>query len=147
MDDGNSPHGVTIDTLITAAYKLNAAYRANASWVANSNTWSVIRKLKDSQNAYLWQPATAMGQPDRLLGFPCVTWEQMDDLDVSGGGNTTFPIAVGDWRRAYTIADRHEVRILLDQVTEVGFTKFYVRKRTYGAPMNVNAAKFVRSTA
>ena len=48
VDDGDSPHGITIDTLISAAYKLNAAYRVNASWVANSNTWSVIRKLKTS---------------------------------------------------------------------------------------------------
>jgi HK97 family phage major capsid protein len=108
----------------------------------------VIRKLKASTSGdYLWQPSSAGGQPDRLLGYPVAIWEQMDDLDVSGGGNATYPIAFGDFRRAYTIADRHDVRITKDEVTAVGFTKFYVRKRTYGAPMNTNSVKFLKTAA
>ena len=70
----------------------------------------------------------------------------MPDIDVSGGGAPEmFPIAFGDFRRAYRLLDRQDVRITLDQVTEVGFTKFYVRKRVYGMPADTNAVKFLRT--
>ena len=145
MDDGDSPYALDMDTLISLVYKVASQYRANGWFAMNSSTASAIRKLKASTSGdYLWQPSSIVGQPDRLLGYPVAVWEQMDDLST---GAAKFPVAFGDFRRAYTIADRHDIRITRDEVTEVGFTKFYVRKRTYGAPVNTNAVKFLKTAA
>jgi HK97 family phage major capsid protein len=66
---------------------------------------------------------------------------------VTGGAAATFPIAVGDFSRAYSIVDLHDVRITRDEVTTPGFTKFYVRRRSLGHPTNTNAVKFIRTAA
>ncbi len=113
----------------------------------NSNTAAVVRKLKTVDGQYLWQVGFAGGQPDSLLGYPVAIWEQMDDIDVSGGSNPSYPIAFGNFRRAYTLADRTDLRITVDPVTEPGFRKFYVRRRVYGHPANTNAVKFLRTAA
>jgi HK97 family phage major capsid protein len=71
----------------------------------------------------------------------------MDDLDVTGGSNTKFPVAFGNFRRGYVLADRVGLRITRDNVTNVGFVKFYIRRREGGHPLNNDAIKWIRSTA
>ena len=144
--DDDSPYAISGDGLISLAYKVNSIYRAGASWAMNSNTAAIVRKLKMTDR-YLWTDSLSVGQPASLLGYPVAIWEQMDDVDVSGGNNPSFPIAFGNFRRAYTIADRHDMRITVDQVTEPGFTKLYIRKRVYGHPRNNDAVKFLRTAA
>jgi HK97 family phage major capsid protein len=137
-----TPGGVAIlaDSLIDLLYTLNAAYRARATWVFNSLTAAAIRKLKDTTNQYLWQPGLQMGQPERLLGFPVAIWENMQNV-----GANNFPVAVGDWRRAYYLADRVGLRITRDNVTNVGFVRFYVRRREGGHVLDNHAAKFLQT--
>jgi HK97 family phage major capsid protein len=72
----------------------------------NSATVAVVRKLKDENNQYFWAPGLTAGQPDRLLGYPVETWEQMDDV-----GANTCPIAFGDFRRGYLLVDCVGLRI------------------------------------
>src|SRR5690606_22683507 len=103
--------GILPDTLIDLIYTLNSAYRAGATWVMNSVTTGAVRKLKDGDSQYLWQPGLQMGQPDRLLGYPVETWEQMDDI-----GANNFPVAFGNFRRAYVLADRVGLRVTRDAV-------------------------------
>jgi len=69
----------------------------------NSNTLGSVRKLKDTTNQYLWQPGLPAGQPNLLNGYPVATWEQLDDI-----GSARFPVAFGDFRRGYLIAERYE---------------------------------------
>lgn len=137
-----TPGGVAIlaDTLIDLLYTLNSAYRSRATWVFNSLTAAAIRKLKDTTNQYLWQPGLQMGQPERLLGFPVAIWENMQNV-----GANNFPVAVGDWRRAYYLADRVGLRITRDNVTNVGFVRFYVRRREGGHVLDNHAAKFLQT--
>jgi len=137
-----TPGGVAIlaDTLIDLLYTLNSAYRARAVWVFNSLTAAAIRKLKDTTNQYLWQPGLQLGQPERLLGFPVETWENMPNI-----GANLFPVAIGDWRRAYYLADRVGLRITRDNVTNVGFVRFYVRRREGGHVLDNHAAKFLQT--
>lgn len=129
------------DRLIDTQYKLNSAYQAGAVWAMNSTTVGVVRKLKDSTNQYLWQPSMIVGQPDTLLGKPVTVWEQMAAI-----ANNAHPIAYGNFRRGYTIADRVGLRITRDNVTNVGFVRFYVRRREGGIVRNNNAIKFIKTT-
>jgi HK97 family phage major capsid protein len=63
-------------------------------------TVSSLRKLKDNNGAYLWQPSVQAGQPDRLLGYPLYTSPY-----VPAAAANALPIAFGDFSN-YGIADR-----------------------------------------
>lgn len=136
----NSPAAISSDDLIDLQYALNASYRSAATWVMNSNTAGAIRKLKASGTGeYMWQPSYQAGQPDMLLGKPIESWEQMSDV----GGNA-FPVAFGDFKQGYLLTERTGLRITRDNVTNVGYVRFYVRKREGGIPLNNDAIKFLR---
>ena len=106
----------------------------------NSLTTASVRKLKDTTGQYHWQPGLQVGQPAMLLGYPVETWEQMSDI-----GANNFPIGFGAWRRAYLLVDRVGLRITRDNVTNIGFVRFYVRRREGGIVLNNDAAKFIRT--
>jgi HK97 family phage major capsid protein len=129
------------DRLIDTQYKLNSAYQMGAVWTMNSTTAGVVRKLKDTTNQYLWQPSMIVGQPDTLLGKPVSIWEQMATI-----ANNAHPIAYGNFRRGYVIADRVGLRITRDAVTNIGYVRFYVRRRQGGIVLNNNAIKFIKTT-
>lgn len=140
---GSSPAvaEVTPDALIDLQYALNSSYRVNASWVMNSVTTGSVRKMKDTTGQYLWQPSLQAGQPDMLLGRPVETWEQLDDV-----GTNKYPIAFGDFSQGYVLTDRVGLRITRDNVTNVGFVKFYVRRREGGIVLNNDAIKWLKTT-
>ena len=69
----SSATAITADELIDLFYSLKAPYRRNAVWVLNDSTIKAIRKLKDNQGQYLWQPSLTAGAPDLLLGKPVRT--------------------------------------------------------------------------
>ena len=98
---GALPASNPSDVLIDTVYALKAGYRQNANWVMNRKTQAAIRKLKDADGNYLWQPPAAAGQRAMLMGFPLVEAEDMPDA----GANTT-PIAFGDFSRGYLVVDR-----------------------------------------
>ena len=60
---------VTADELVNLMYSLKSPYRRNAKWLMNDATISAIRKLKDGNGVFLWQPSLRAGEPDRLLGY------------------------------------------------------------------------------
>lgn len=142
VEGSGSPNELDGDLLLSLIYKLNSRYRAGASFVMNSVTTGAVRKLKDAMGQYLWAPGLQAGQPDRLLGFPVATWEQMDDV---GAGAGKFPIGFGDWRRGYVLTDRVGLRITRDNITNVGFVRFYVRRREGGIVLNNDAVKWIRT--
>lgn len=130
------------DSLINAVYTLNSAYRPGSVWTMNSLTTGAVRTIKDTTGQYLWAPGLVAGQPDRLLGYPVETWEQMDNP-----GANAHPIAFGNFRRAYVLVDRVGLRITRDNVTNVGFVRFYIRRREGGHVLNNDALKFIKTTA
>jgi HK97 family phage major capsid protein len=140
----NSPASAEIqpDALITLLYAVNSRYRANGTWVMNSNTAAAIRKLKDAEGRYLWQPAFMAGQPEQLLGYPVAIWEAMDDIATN-----SFPVAFGDFRKGYRLVDRTEIRITIDaNITTPGRVKYYVRRREGGCVLVNDAIKWLRAT-
>ena len=127
------------DALIDLIYKLKAKYRRNGTWLMNSTTASTVRKFKDADGNLIWQRSVIDGQPDRLLGYPVEYDEAMPDV---GAGE--FPVAFGDWSRAYIIADRLGVRILRDPYTSKPNVLFYATKRVGGALLDSNAIKLLK---
>ena len=130
------------DVYLDMVYALRARYRANARWLTNKLVISSLRKYKDTTNQYLWQPALTAGQPSTFLGYGIT---EAEDMPVVGAGN--FPLAFGDFREGYLIADRVGQRITRDEITTPGFVKFYVRKRVGGKLRNTQAIKLLRISA
>lgn len=95
-----SATAVTADELMDLFYSLKAPYRKNAIWTLNDSSIKAIRKLKDSNGQYLWQPSLSIGTPDTVLGRPLKTSTYMPTIE--SGAKT---IAFGDFNY-YWIADR-----------------------------------------
>jgi HK97 family phage major capsid protein len=131
---------ITADALIDLCYGLNSKYRANATWVMNSATAGKIRKLKDSNGQYLWQAGLTNLTPDTLLGRPVAIWEDLDNI-----GANKLPVAFGDFRRGYLLAQRKELRVTVDEITTPGKTKFYVRRREGGIVFDNDAIKWLKT--
>ena len=91
---------ITIDDVISLIYSLKAPYRKNAVFLMNDATVGLIRKLKDGNGAYLWQPSVQAGQPDKILGFDVYTTPFAPA--IAGGA---LPVAFGDFQN-YWIGDR-----------------------------------------
>lgn len=117
------------DALISFMYSLPAFYRNRSSWMMNGATLATVRKLKDGQGNYLWQPSYQAGQPETLLGRPVV--EAVDMPEVASG---TFPIAFGDFATAYRIYDRVSLSVMRDpySVATKGLVRFHARRRVGG---------------
>jgi HK97 family phage major capsid protein len=130
------------DVLIDALYSLKAQYRANATWFMNRATTRLVRKLKDSDGAYLWSPGIAAGQPATVLGYPVAAFEDMPDPATG-----SLSIAVGDMRQAYQIVDRQGIRMLRDPYTAKPKILFYATKRTGGTVVNGEALKLIQFAA
>lgn len=95
-----SSTAVTADELMDLYYSLKSPYRKKSVWVLNDSTIKAIRKLKDSNGQYLWQPSLTAGTPDTILGRPVKTSAYMPA--IAAGAKT---IAFGDFSY-YWIADR-----------------------------------------
>lgn len=95
-----SATAITADELIDLFYSLKASYRRNAVWVLNDSTIKAIRKLKDNQGQYLWQPSLTAGAPDLMLGKPVRTSAYMPAIAADAKS-----VAFGDFSY-YWIADR-----------------------------------------
>lgn len=135
---GGSPEARLIDLVHT----LKAAHRQGASWIMNSATLAEVRKLKTADGAFLWQAGLVEGQPDRLLGYPVVEAEDMPDIAT---GN--YPIAFGNFRAGYLIAERSATQILRDPFTNKPFVHFYATKRVGGQVLDSAAIKLFRIEA
>ena len=95
-----SATAITADEIIDLFYSLRAPYRKNAVWILNDATIKAIRKLKDNNGNYLWQPSLTAGTPDTILGRPVYTSSYVPT--IAAGAKT---IAFGDFSY-YWIADR-----------------------------------------
>ncbi|SRR5690606_12369665 len=130
------------DRLIDLVYALKSGYRSNARWVMNRATQAVIRKFKDGDGNYLWQPGIQAGAPATLLGFPITEAEDMPDIAADA-----LAIAFGDFRRGYLVVDRIGVRVLRDPFSSKPFVMFYTTKRVGGGVQNFEAIKLMKFAA
>jgi HK97 family phage major capsid protein len=137
--DGDWPASDESDVLIDLVYALKAGYRQNATWVMNRKTQAAVRKLKDADGNYLWQPPATAGGRASLMGFPLVEAEDMADI-----GSGAFPIAFGDFRRGYLVVDRQGVNVLRDPYSAKPYVLFYTTKRVGGGIQDFEAIKLLK---
>lgn len=91
---------ITADEIINLIYALKRPYRKSATFIINDQTLAILRKLKDGNGAYIWQPSYQVGEPDSLLGYPVYTSAYVPT--VAAGKPV---IAFGDFSY-YNIGDR-----------------------------------------
>jgi HK97 family phage major capsid protein len=139
---GGWPADDPSDKLIDLVYTLKAGYRQNASWVMNRKTQGAVRKFKDADGNYLWQPGVAAGAKATLLGFELVEAEDVPDL-----GAAATPVAFGDFRRGYLVVDRMGVNVLRDPYTAKPYVLFYTTKRVGGGVQDFDAIKLLKFSA
>lgn len=95
-----SATAVTIDEIMDLFYSLRSPYRKKATFLMNDATVKAIRKLKDGNGQYIWQPSITAGAPDTILNRPIKTSSYVPAL-----GSAAKAIAFGDLSY-YWVADR-----------------------------------------
>jgi HK97 family phage major capsid protein len=135
---GSAVEGKLIDLI----HALKSGYRQGASFVMNSATLARVRKLKTADGAFLWQPGMVEGQPDRLLGYPVIEAEDMPDVAANA-----FPIAFGNFRAGYLIAEHGATKVLRDPFTNKPFVHFYATRRIGGQVLDSSAIKLLKIEA
>ena len=95
-----SATAITADEIIDLYYSLRVPYRKNAVWLMSDTTVSALRKLKDGNGQYLWEPSMVAGTPNKILGCEVITSSYMPT--AAAGAKS---VAFGDFTY-YWIADR-----------------------------------------
>ncbi len=127
---------MTADGIFDLVYSLKAPYLINARFMAARLTIRDLRKLKDGDGRYLWEPIFKVGQPASIVGYPI---HQADDMPAVSAG--LEPIVFGDMKTAYTIVDRKGIRVLRDPYTAKPYVVFYTTRRVGGDVVNFEAIK------
>lgn len=130
------------DKILDLVYAAKAPYRANGTFMMSRATVSAVRKLKDGQGNYLWQPASAPGEWPSLLGYPVAESEDMPDIAADATA-----IAFGDFSRGYLIVDRAGIRVLRDPYSAKPYVLFYTTKRVGGGVQDFDAIKLMKFSA
>jgi len=114
---------VKSDDLLNLVYALKRPYRRRASFILNDHTLASLRKLKDNNGAYIWQPSYQAGEPDRLLGYAVHT----------SAYAPTDAIAFGDYSY-YNIGDRgtRSFKALTELFAGNGMVGFVAKERVDG---------------
>ncbi len=138
-----SATAVTADELMDLYYSLKSPYRKKSVWVLNDSTIKAIRKLKDTNGQYLWQPSLTAGTPDTILGRPVKTSAYMPA--IAAGAKT---IAFGDFSY-YWIADRQgrSFKRLNELYAASGQVGFLASQRVDGKLVLAEAVKVLAQKA
>jgi HK97 family phage major capsid protein len=105
----------------------------------NSKTAGAVRKMKDADGRFMWSDGLAAAEPARLMGYPVLICEDMPDVAANA-----YPIAFGDFKSAYTIAERPDLRILRDPFSAKPNVLFYASKRVGGDITDYAAIKLLK---
>ena len=135
-----SATAITADELIDLFYSLKAPYRRNAVWIFNDTTIKTIRKLKDANGQYLWQPALKDGEYDTILGKRYFTSSFVPEI---AAGNKT--VIFGDLSY-YWIGDRTGITFqrLNERYADYGQVGFLAYKRLDGKLVLPEAIKVLK---
>jgi HK97 family phage major capsid protein len=133
VSEVNSGNGTALlaDGLLSLVHSIKSDYANNATFVFNRSTLSEIRKLKDTAGQYVFQAGMSLvqGVPNTILGYPYV-----EATDMPNVGANAFPVAFGDFSRAYMIVDRIALAVLRDPFTQAttGNVRYIARRRVGG---------------
>ncbi len=119
---------ITADEVIDLYHALKRVYRAQARWLTSDAVIKLIRKLKDSNGQYIWQPGLQADEPDRILARPVIVSDY-----VPAPTTGLRSLAFGDMSY-YRIVDR--IGTAMQRLDELyaanGQVGFRMRSRTDG---------------
>ena len=134
----NTVAEITVDDVIGLVYALKRPYRKNAKFIMNDKTLVSLRKLKDNNGAYIWQPNSQAGEPDTLLGYEVYT-SAYAPLDA---------VAFGDFSY-YNIGDRgtRSFAELKELFAGNGMVGFIAKERVDGKLVLPEAVQILKVSA
>lgn len=134
---------ITLDEVLDLFYSLKAPYRNKSAFIMNDSTVKAIRKLKDGQGQYLWQPSIQAGTPDTILNRPLHTSSYVPA--IAAGAKT---VAFGDFSY-YWVADRQGrvFRRLNELFAVTGQVGFVATQRVDGKLILPEAIKVLQQKA
>lgn len=130
---------ITPDNLIDLYFELKEQYTNTATFAMSRSTLKTVRKFKDGDGNYLWTPGIKTdARPATILDRPYVICPDFPTI-----ASNNYPIAFGDFARAYIIADRLEIEFMVDPYTSKknGMVEFSARKRVGGQVVLADAMK------
>ncbi len=130
------------DNLLDLIYGLKKGYRRGAKFMMNNLTLLKLRKFKNSDGDYIWQPGLQADQPSSLLGYAIAENEDMPDVAADANA-----IMFGNFKRGYAIVDRMGTRTLRDPYSAKPYIEFYTTKRVGGMLLDSNAIKVLTLSA
>ena len=138
-----SSTAITYDEIVNLVYSLKRPYRKNAKFILNDQTIATLRKLKDGNGQYIWQPALQAGEPDRLLGYEVLTSAYVPT--IAAGAPV---IAFGDFSY-YNIGDRgvRSFAELKELFAGNGMIGFVAKERVDGKLVLPEAVKILKIKA
>ena len=89
---GTLSAAIKSDDMLDLVYALNRPYRKNASFIMNDKTLAQLRKLKDNNGAYIWQPSYQSGEPDKVLGYAVHTSAYAPENAIAFGDYSYYNI-------------------------------------------------------
>ena len=104
---------LSYDDVINLTYSLPGKYHRNAKYYCHRNLIRELRKLKDSNNQYLWQPSQQAGEPPTLGGYPVVEASQLPEKEMY----------FGDLKQTYWLGDKGQMTVKISQDTTQAFTR------------------------
>lgn len=142
-NSGNA-NAITADGIITLFHDVPTEYAKNGGFCLNRTVLGAVRKLKDSQGRYLWEPGVANGLPNTILGSPYT-----ECPDMPNEAANALPITFGDHKRAYTLVDRLAMSVVRDDYTKAskGQVKFVARRRVGGQVVLAGAIRALKCAA
>ncbi len=119
---------ISADDVINLVYTLKRPYRKGASFITNDKTMAALRKLKDNNGAYLWQPSLTAGEPDRLFGYAIYTSQYAPEAAAGKAA-----MAFGDFSY-YNIGDRgtRSLQELKELFAGNGMVAYVMKERVDG---------------
>lgn len=126
------------DDIINLVYALKRPYRKAAAFIINDKNIAAIRKLKDNNGAYIWQPSAQAGEPDRLFGYPVHTSAYAPES----------AIAFGDYKY-YNIGDRgtRSFKQLVELFAGNGMIGYVAKERVDGKLVLPEAVQILKLKA
>lgn len=121
------------DDLIDLVYGLKRLYRKKASFIMNDATLASLRKLKDNNGAYIWQPSYKEGEPDRVLGYAvhtssfaptnAISFGDYSYYNIGDRGSRSFAelreLFAGNGMVGYVAKERVDGKLILPEAVKV----------------------------
>lgn len=133
-----STANISADDIINLVYNLKRPYRKSAAFITNDKTLASLRKLKDNNGAYLWQPALTAGEPDRLFGYaihtsqfapeaaagkPAMAFGDFSYYNIGDRGSRSMQelkeLFAGNGMVGYVMKERVDGRLILPEAVQI----------------------------